>query len=574
MKSNLAHKPEENLTADTQAPESLISFTDLGLPEHIAERVKSLGYEAPTPIQAKSIPILLSGKDLIGQAQTGTGKTAAFALPLLSLLDFQVEDPQILVLTPTRELAIQVAEAFQSYAGHQESFHVLPIYGGQSIGIQLKQLRRRPQVIVGTPGRVMDHLRRESLSLASLKALVMDEADEMLSMGFLEDMEWIITHTPEEKQTALFSATMPQAIRRIAQSYLRNPEEIVVRAQKTDSGRITQALWFVNGSQKLDALTRILEMNDFDGMLIFVRTKTATVELADRLEARGYSAGALNGDMSQEARERTIDRLKQGRLDIVVATDVAARGLDVERISHVINYDIPFDSETYTHRIGRTGRAGRSGTAILFVSDREQGLLRSIERGVGKKLDRYALPTREDIARKKIEDLKSTIETVVREANLDIQLGVIDELTREKEIPEKNIAAALCYLLGVGVTPKREKPERASSEPRESRPSQNRSTRREERPRGRNDRRESQGYSKPKPRHEMSAGAQTMESSEGSASPFRGTEKTTKERGGRYPGGDSKKGKKFSSRFQDRNDRRGGESRAPRNKKSFSKKKY
>ena len=459
MKSNLARTPEVSSESSHETT-VLPSFAELGLPEKIAELVKTLGYEVPTPIQARSIPVLLSGRDLIGQAQTGTGKTAAFALPLLSKIDFQLDEPQILVLTPTRELAIQVAEAFQSYARNQESFHVLPIYGGQSIGVQLKQLRRKPQVIVGTPGRVMDHLRRETLSLSSLKALVIDEADEMLSMGFLEDMEWIITHTPKEKQTALFSATMPKAIRRIAQSYLQNPEEVVIKQVASQAALITQAYWFVNGMHKLDALTRVLEMNDFDGVLIFVRTKTATVELAERLEARGYSAGALNGDMSQEARERTVDRLKQGRLDIVVATDVAARGLDVERISHVINFDIPYDAETYTHRIGRTGRAGRSGTALLFVSDREQGLLRSIERGCGGRMEKFVMPTREDVAKKKIDVFKEKVLSVLSGVDLETQLGIVDSLVHENEVSEKNVAAALCYLLNAGVRPKAEKKEK------------------------------------------------------------------------------------------------------------------
>ena len=353
----------------------------------------------------------------------------------------------MLVLTPTRELAIQVAEAFKTYARHHEAFHVLPIYGGQSIGIQLRQLQRRPQVIVGTPGRVMDHLRRETLSLSSLKALVIDEADEMLSMGFVEDMEWIITHTPEEKQTALFSATMPRGVRRIAQSYLRNPEEIVIKQVASEAALITQSCWFVNGIHKLDALTRILELNEFDAMLIFVRTKTSTVELVEKLEARGYAAGALNGDMTQEARERTVERLRAGRLDIVVATDVAARGLDVERISHVLNYDLPFDAEVYTHRIGRTGRAGRTGTAIAFVADREQGLLRSIERGTGKRLEKFAMPTREDINRRHEELFKAKVADALVKTDLSEYQELIESMARENETSEKNIAAVLCSML-------------------------------------------------------------------------------------------------------------------------------
>ncbi len=444
MKSNLAHQAE---TSPVATPDAVPTFADLGLRAELCALVKELGYELPTPIQTMSIPPLLRGRDLIGQAQTGTGKTAAFALPLLNNIDFALQEPQVLVLTPTRELAIQVAEAFKSYARNNESFHVLPIYGGQSIGIQLRQLNRQPQVIVGTPGRVMDHLRRGSLSLGSLKALVIDEADEMLSMGFVEDMEWIITHTPETKQTALFSATMPKGVRRIAQSYLRNPEEIVIKQVASQAALISQSCWFVSGLHKLDALTRILELNEFDAMLIFVRTKTSTVELVEKLEARGYAAGALNGDMTQEARERTVERLRAGRLDIVIATDVAARGLDVERISHVLNFDLPFDAEVYTHRIGRTGRAGRSGTAISFVADREQGLLRSIERGTGKRLEKFAMPTREDINRRHTELFKAKVADALSKTDLTEFQELIAVMARENETSELAIAAALCSMV-------------------------------------------------------------------------------------------------------------------------------
>lgn len=444
MNSNLAHQFDE---AVVPTPAEVPTFAELGIRAELCALVKELGYELPTPIQMKSIPPLLAGRDLIGQAQTGTGKTAAFALPLLSNIDFSLQEPQVLVLTPTRELAIQVAEAFKSYARNNESFHVLPIYGGQSIGIQLRQLNRQPQVIVGTPGRVMDHLRRGSLSLASLKALVIDEADEMLSMGFVEDMEWIITHTPETKQTALFSATMPKGVRRIAQSYLRNPEEIVIKQVASQAALISQTCWFVSGLHKLDALTRILELNEFDAMLIFVRTKTSTVELVEKLEARGYAAGALNGDMTQEARERTVERLKAGRLDIVVATDVAARGLDVERISHVLNFDLPFDAEVYTHRIGRTGRAGRSGTAISFVADREQGLLRSIERGTGKRLEKFAMPTREDINRRHVELFKAKVADALTKTDLTEFQSLVEAMAAENETSEKTIAAVLCSMV-------------------------------------------------------------------------------------------------------------------------------
>ena len=343
-------------------------FHDLGLTEPVLKALDDVGYETPSPIQAQTIPHVLAGKDLLGQAQTGTGKTAAFALPLLSRIDINDPDIQVLVLTPTRELAIQVAEAFQRYAKHINGFHVLPIYGGQDYGGQLRRLKRGVHVVVGTPGRVMDHIRRKSLVLENLRCLVLDEADEMLRMGFLEDVEWILERTPAKRQITLFSATLPKVIRRIAQKYLHEPEEITIKVKTTTADTIRQRYWMVSGFHKLDALTRILEAEPFDGIIVFVRTKTATVELAEKLQARGYAASALNGNIPQNQRERTVERLKTGHLNILVATDVAARGLDVDRISHVINYDVPYDTEAYVHRIGRTGRAGRSGEAILFVA--------------------------------------------------------------------------------------------------------------------------------------------------------------------------------------------------------------
>lgn len=430
---------------NTDAPQ--ITFADLGLAPELCEIIKSLGYEAPTPIQAKSIPLLLAGRDMIGQAQTGTGKTAAFALPLISTIKPGNSDPQILVLTPTRELAIQVAEAFKSYAKHIKGFQVLPIYGGQSIVPQLRQLERKPQVIVGTPGRVMDHLRRKSLSLAKIRAVILDEADEMLSMGFLEDIEWIIQHAPEQKQTVLFSATMPKPIKIVAERYLKDPEHIVIGPVTAQATLIDQSHWLVSGIHKLDALTRILEVSDTNGTLIFVRTKTATVELAEKLEARGYAAAALSGDLSQDARERTVARLKNGSLDILVATDVAARGLDVERINHVINYDIPFDGETYTHRIGRTGRAGRAGTAVLFVSPRERGLLRSIERTVGKPIPPFKMPTREDLATRRADKLMAKIDMALQSPDLSKYMKVIERILEQSESEPTAIAAALCSLV-------------------------------------------------------------------------------------------------------------------------------
>ena len=356
----------------SETDSSLPSFHDLALSEPVLKAVESAGYETPSPIQAEIIPFMLDGRDVLGQAQTGTGKTAAFALPILSRLNLQQKDPQVLVLAPTRELAIQVAEAFHGYASHLKGFHVLPIYGGQDYSTQLRQLRRGAHVVVGTPGRVMDHMRKGTLKLNQLSTLVLDEADEMLRMGFIDDVEWILDQIPEKRQIALFSATMPTVIRKIAQKYLHNPEQITIKVKTQTAENIRQRYWLVSGTHKLDALTRILEAEEFDGMIIFVRTKTATIELAEKLEARGHSAAAINGDMSQQLRERSINNLKNGKLDILVATDVAARGLDVERITHVVNYDIPYDTESYIHRIGRTGRAGRTGDAILFVSPREK----------------------------------------------------------------------------------------------------------------------------------------------------------------------------------------------------------
>ena len=352
-----------------------ITFSDLNLPEPILKAITEIGYEQPSPIQAESIPTLVDGRDLLGQAQTGTGKTAAFALPLLSNIDPKNKEPQLLILAPTRELAIQVAEACQQYAKHLNGVNVLPIYGGQSYTIQLKQLKRGAQVIVGTPGRVMDHMRRKTLSLDALQALVLDEADEMLRMGFIDDVEWVLEQSPSDRQIALFSATMPREVKRVADQHLQDPVHIKIASKTATGSNITQRYWIVRGTNKLDAITRILENEETDGVIVFVRTKNATVELADRLSARGFRSDALNGDIPQANREKIIDRLRKGKLDILIATDVVARGLDVERISHVINYDVPHDTESYIHRIGRTGRAGRSGKAILFIAPREKHML-------------------------------------------------------------------------------------------------------------------------------------------------------------------------------------------------------
>ncbi len=440
--------------------EEVISFAQLALAAPILQAIGEAGYEAPSPIQAESIPPLLDGRDLLGMAQTGTGKTAAFALPLLSRLDLSLAQPQILVLAPTRELAIQVAEAMQTYARHLPGFHILPVYGGQSMDVQLRQLRRGVHVVVGTPGRVQDHLRRGTLKLDSLKAVVLDEADEMLRMGFIDDVEQILEHTPAQRQVALFSATMPEAIRRVARTHLKDPVEIRIKTKTTTVSTITQRYWQVSGVHKLDALTRILEVEEFDGLIIFVRTKNATVELAEKLEARGYSSAALNGDMNQALREKTVERLKGGKLDIVVATDVAARGLDVERISHVINYDIPYDTEAYVHRIGRTGRAGRKGEAILFVAPREKRMLAAIERATRQPITPMQLPSRADIAGRRVEQFLQLITDTIESQELGFFEEVIEGYQSEHNIGLSEIAAALAYLV------QRERPLQAEAEPK------------------------------------------------------------------------------------------------------------
>ncbi len=430
---------------------TLDSFADLGLSETLLKTLTEIGYETPSPIQAQCIPVLLDGHDLLGMAQTGTGKTAAFALPLMEQIDIKVAKPQALILTPTRELAIQVAEALQSYAKNLPGFHVLPIYGGQSYTIQLKQLSRGAHVIVGTPGRVMDHLERKTLNLDHLKTLVLDEADEMLRMGFIDDVEWILEHTPEQHQTALFSATMPEQIRRVAQKYLVDPREIKIKAATATVAAIRQVYWQVSGMHKLDALTRILEVEeDFDAAIIFVRTKTATVELADKLNARGYAAAALNGDLNQQMRERVIEQLKSGALDIVIATDVAARGIDVPRVSHVVNYDIPYDTEAYVHRIGRTGRAGRTGNAILFVAPREIRMLRTIERATRQPIAPLTLPSRADVTNKRVADFKGKVIEVLNAEGLDFFANIVSQIAEEQNVGAEEVAAALCLMAQEG----------------------------------------------------------------------------------------------------------------------------
>lgn len=423
-----------------------LTFEQLGLNDLLLKALKDVGYESPSPIQEKSLPPLLEGRDILGQAQTGTGKTAAFALPILQQIDLKVKKPQALVLAPTRELAIQVAEAFQSYARYIKGFHILPIYGGQGYDGQIRALKRGVHVVVGTPGRVMDHMRKGTLKLDGLTNLVLDEADEMLRMGFIDDVEWVMGHVPETRQIALFSATMPREIAKVANTYLQDPVHVKIEVKTTTAETIRQRYWQVGGVNKLDALTRILELETFDGIIIFVRTKTATVELAEKLEARGFSSAALNGDISQQIRERTVDKLKKGKIDILVATDVVARGLDVERISHVINYDIPYDSEAYVHRIGRTGRAGRSGEAILFVAHREKRMLKTIERATGKTIERMDLPSTSEINEQRVQRFKQSIQDTAASVDIGYFKNLVEELEQNSELSTLEIAGALAHL--------------------------------------------------------------------------------------------------------------------------------
>lgn len=429
----------------SQAPP--VAFADLGLPSFVLSSLAAVGYESPSPIQAQTIPSMLAGHDVLGQAQTGTGKTAAFALPLVANIDLNGPHPQALILTPTRELAIQVAEALQKYASHRPGFHVLPIYGGQNYTTQIRSLKRGVHAVVGTPGRIMDHMRKGTLSLAGIRTLVLDEADEMLRMGFIDDVEWILERTPGTQQIALFSATMPAEIKRITKRYLKTPTIVTIKEKTQTAATIRQRVWMVSGVHKLDGLTRILETEPFEGAIIFTRTKIATDELAEKLQARGYSAAALNGDMQQKQRSQTVEQLKNGKLDIVVATDVAARGLDVERISHVINYDIPYDTEAYVHRIGRTGRAGRAGEAILFAAPREQRMLRSIERATGQPIESMRLPSARDVNEMRIERFKDKISQALADTHSNaLYRDLIEQYQTSHNVPAIEIAAALAKL--------------------------------------------------------------------------------------------------------------------------------
>jgi ATP-dependent RNA helicase DeaD len=393
---------------------------------------------------------MLEGADILGQAQTGTGKTAAFALPILSQLNLKDRVPQALVMVPTRELAIQVAEAFQKYAAGQHAFHVLPIYGGQSYVPQFTALKRGPQVVVGTPGRIIDHLERGTLQLEGIRTVVLDEADEMLSMGFADAMESILAQTPQDKQVVLFSATMAPNIRRIAQTHLKNPREVVIKGKTGTAANIRQSYWMVSGLHKLDALTRIVEVAEFDAMLVFVRTKQSTVDLAERLQARGFAAVALNGDIQQNMREKIVTQLKAGKFDILVATDVAARGLDVERITHVVNFDVPYDTESYVHRIGRTGRAGRSGEAILFIALRERNLLRLIERATRQTIEPLSLPTVDDVNTRRLARFKARIGEAMAGKHPDFYRKAVQEVALETGADLLEVAAAIASLVEGG----------------------------------------------------------------------------------------------------------------------------
>ncbi|MDY6841546.1 MAG: DEAD/DEAH box helicase [Pseudomonadota bacterium] len=426
---------------------SELSFAELGLDPAVLEAVFAVGYETPSPIQAQSIPALLAGNHLLGVAQTGTGKTAAFALPLLSRIDASVTDPQILVLAPTRELAIQVAEAFTTYASKFRNFHVLPIYGGQDFYPQIKGLRRGAQVIVGTPGRMLDHLRKGTLKLDSLKALVLDEADEMLRMGFIDDVEAILAKTPENCQRALFSATMPPQIKKVAQTYLRNAVEVRIESETRTVERISQFVLPVYAERKLDALTRILEVEPFDAAIIFVRTKAETTVLAEKLSARGHAVAPLNGDLNQRQREQTVEDLKRSKKDIIVATDVAARGLDVPRITHVINYDVPYDTEAYIHRTGRTGRAGREGKAILLVTPRERSWLRTLERATNSPMQAYELPSPVELKKMREQQFEAQLLAFAEDKKLARTMALLDEIAERNEMDMAMVAGALaCWM--------------------------------------------------------------------------------------------------------------------------------
>jgi ATP-dependent RNA helicase DeaD len=436
-----------DVAPDSASTDSAPGFGDLGLGSKVLKALSDVGYESPSAIQAQTIPHLLEGRDVMGLAQTGTGKTAAFALPILDRLDLSQKSPQALVLAPTRELALQVCEAFEKYASTTKGVHVLPVYGGQGYGVQLSALRRGVHIVVGTPGRIMDHLDKGTLDLSQLRFLVLDEADEMLNMGFAEDVETILADTPDTKQVALFSATMPKQIRNLSQKYLNDPVEISIERKTRTADNITQRYLICSYPQKVDALTRILEVENFEGMIVFVRTKNETETLAEKLRARGFGAAAINGDVAQAVRERTVNQLKAGKLDILVATDVAARGLDVERITHVVNYDIPTDTESYVHRIGRTGRAGRSGDAISFVTPRERYLLKHIEKATRQPLAQMELPSVDDVNATRLARFDDKITAALESPQIGFFRDVIGHYVKNNDVPEADVAAALAIVL-------------------------------------------------------------------------------------------------------------------------------
>ncbi|PID63188.1 MAG: ATP-dependent RNA helicase [Gammaproteobacteria bacterium] len=505
--------------------DTIPGFGQFELPEPLLRAIGDVGYETPSPIQFATIPPLLEGRDVLGHAPTGTGKTAAFALPILARIEPRARHVQALVLTPTRELAIQVSEAITRYAHHLSRMHVLPIYGGQDYGHQIRGLARGVQVVVGTPGRIMDHLRRGTLSLAGLDTLVLDEADEMLRMGFIDDVEWILEQTPESRQTALFSATMPAPIRAIAKRHLRNPAEISIKAEERTAANIRQHFWLVSGMHKLDALTRILDVEHFGGIIVFVRTRHATVELAEKLQARGFAAEALHGDMAQKQREHIVDKLRTGRTDLLVATDVVARGLDVERITHVINYDMPHDVEAYVHRIGRTGRAGREGDAILFVAPRERRLLRAIEKATRNDIRPYEIPSIQRVNDRRIRDFKARITTTLqdddpdRQRSLELLEQLIGDHVHEQGVPIERVAAALAQL-SIGDEPlllSRQQEKSARDRSKREKSARGRS----EREKSAHERRERKKTGQEKPRQERSGRKTPMPDSRGRERPMR-----------------------------------------------------
>ena len=426
--------------------ESQITFADLGLPQSILDAVNQIGFVTPSPIQQETIPHLLEGRDVLGMAQTGSGKTAAFSLPLLSKIDPNARHPQMLVMAPTRELAIQVADACEQFTKNMKGVRVVTVYGGQRYDIQLRALKQGSQVVVGTPGRILDHIRRGTLDLSALQSIVLDEADEMLRMGFIDDVETVMAEVPEDHQTALFSATMPEPIRRITKRFMKNPQEVKIKATQRSAPDITQSYWLVNGFRKNDALLRFLEVEEFDAAIIFTRTKTGTVDITELCERNGFRTAALNGDMTQQAREQTLDKLKSGRLDILVATDVAARGIDIERISLVVNYDIPLDAESYVHRIGRTGRAGRSGRALLFVEPRERRLLRNIENLMKKPIDEVAIPNHEVLMEKRRAKFKARVAKQLEHHDLEKYRELLEDLFTADQDHEE-LAAAMMMML-------------------------------------------------------------------------------------------------------------------------------